>query len=73
MNEELDRHLPGVDWNFSQYLRDNVMESLSGVKGDNYASLAWPVTKLATPNHFAIPFFGTPKPRHPRAGCPAFS
>jgi cobalt-zinc-cadmium resistance protein CzcA len=35
MNTDLDRLLPGIDWNFSQYIRDNVMESLSGVKGDN--------------------------------------
>src|SRR5262249_44949273 len=31
MNDDLDRLIPGVDWNFSQYIRDNVMESLSGV------------------------------------------
>src|SRR6202007_3433280 len=42
MNEELDRHLPGVDWNFSQYIRDNVMESLSGVKGDNSVKIIGP-------------------------------
>jgi cobalt-zinc-cadmium resistance protein CzcA len=42
MNEELDRKLPGVDWNFSQYIRDNVMESLSGVKGDNSVKLIGP-------------------------------
>src|SRR5262249_27419648 len=32
---ELKNELVGVDWNFSQYIRDNVMESLSGVQGDN--------------------------------------
>jgi cobalt-zinc-cadmium resistance protein CzcA len=42
MNEELDRYLPGVDWNFSQYIRDNVMESLSGVKGDNSVKIIGP-------------------------------
>jgi cobalt-zinc-cadmium resistance protein CzcA len=42
MNEELDKHLPGVDWNFSQYIRDNVMESLSGVKGDNSVKIIGP-------------------------------
>jgi cobalt-zinc-cadmium resistance protein CzcA len=42
MNEELDRHLAGVDWNFSQYIRDNVMESLSGVKGDNSVKVIGP-------------------------------
>jgi cobalt-zinc-cadmium resistance protein CzcA len=35
MNADLDRHFPGVDWDFSQIIRDNVMEALSGVKGEN--------------------------------------
>ncbi len=35
MNQELAAKFPGVDWNFSQNIRDNVMEALSGVKGDN--------------------------------------
>jgi cobalt-zinc-cadmium resistance protein CzcA len=42
MNAELDRYLIGVDWNFSQYIRDNVMESLSGVKGDNSVKVIGP-------------------------------
>jgi cobalt-zinc-cadmium resistance protein CzcA len=42
MNAELDRNLIGVDWNFSQYIRDNVMESLSGVKGDNSIKIIGP-------------------------------
>jgi cobalt-zinc-cadmium resistance protein CzcA len=42
MNEALDRNLIGVDWNFSQYIRDNVMESLSGVKGDNSVKIIGP-------------------------------
>jgi cobalt-zinc-cadmium resistance protein CzcA len=42
MNAELNRDLPGVDWNFSQYIRDNVMESLSGVKGDNSVKIIGP-------------------------------
>jgi cobalt-zinc-cadmium resistance protein CzcA len=32
----------GVDWNFSQYVRDNVTESLSGVKGDNSVKIFGP-------------------------------
>jgi cobalt-zinc-cadmium resistance protein CzcA len=32
----------GVDWNFSQYIRDNVTESLSGVKGDNSVKIIGP-------------------------------
>lgn len=35
MSEELAEKLPGIDWQFSQYIRDNVMESISGVKADN--------------------------------------
>ena len=31
----LARHFPGVDWDISQIIRDNVMEALSGVKGEN--------------------------------------
>ncbi len=42
MNEELSRRLIGVDWNFSQNIRDNVMESLSGVKGDNSVKIIGP-------------------------------
>src|SRR5207245_8385893 len=42
MNADLNRNLIGVDWNFSQYIRDNVMESLSGVKGDNSVKIIGP-------------------------------
>jgi cobalt-zinc-cadmium resistance protein CzcA len=42
MNERLHTLLPGVDWNFSQYIRDNVTESLSGVKGDNSVKIIGP-------------------------------
>jgi cobalt-zinc-cadmium resistance protein CzcA len=42
MNEELNRTLIGIDWNFSQYIRDNVTESLSGVKGDNSVKIIGP-------------------------------
>jgi cobalt-zinc-cadmium resistance protein CzcA len=42
MNAELNRKLPGVDWNFSQNIRDNVMEALSGVKGDNSVKIFGP-------------------------------
>jgi cobalt-zinc-cadmium resistance protein CzcA len=42
MNAQLHRELIGVDWNFSQYIRDNVMESLSGVKGDNSVKIIGP-------------------------------
>jgi heavy metal efflux system protein len=42
MNEELERKLPGISWNFSQNIRDNVMESLSGIKGDNSVKIFGP-------------------------------
>jgi cobalt-zinc-cadmium resistance protein CzcA len=42
MNEELTRTIVGVDWNFSQYIRDNVLECLSGVKGDNSVKIIGP-------------------------------
>jgi Cu/Ag efflux pump CusA len=35
MSAELAEKLPGIEWSFSQYIRDNVMEAISGVKGDN--------------------------------------
>src|SRR5205085_6818524 len=31
----LEREFPGVEFNFSQYLQDNVAEQVSGVKGEN--------------------------------------
>jgi heavy metal efflux system protein len=42
MNDDLDQKIVGVAWNFSQYIRDNVMESLSGVKGDNSVKIIGP-------------------------------
>jgi cobalt-zinc-cadmium resistance protein CzcA len=42
MDDELERKLPGVTWNFSQNIRDNVMESLSGIKGDNSLKIVGP-------------------------------
>jgi cobalt-zinc-cadmium resistance protein CzcA len=42
MNAELDGMLPGTNWGFSQNIRDNVMESLSGIKGDNSIKIFGP-------------------------------
>ena len=42
MNAELNRKLPGIEWQFSQYIRDNVMEAISGVKGDNCVKIYGP-------------------------------
>ena len=35
LNDYLRAHFPGIEFNFSQYLQDNVSEAISGVKGDN--------------------------------------
>jgi cobalt-zinc-cadmium resistance protein CzcA len=42
MNAELNEKLPGIIWNFSQNIRDNVMEAMSGVKGDNSVKIFGP-------------------------------
>ncbi|HET6882497.1 MAG TPA: efflux RND transporter permease subunit, partial [Pirellulales bacterium] len=42
MNGELSKSIAGANWNFSQNIRDNVMESLSGVKGDNSVKIFGP-------------------------------
>ncbi len=42
MDEQLTSHFPGVDWDFSQVIRDNVMEALSGVKGENSIKIFGP-------------------------------
>jgi cobalt-zinc-cadmium resistance protein CzcA len=42
MNRELRDKIVGVDWNFSQYIRDNVTEALAGVKGDNSVKIFGP-------------------------------
>jgi len=35
LTARLHRELPGIDFNFSQYIEDNVEEAASGVKGEN--------------------------------------
>ncbi len=42
MNEDLERAIPGIVWNFSQNIRDNVLEAMSGVKGDNSLKIFGP-------------------------------
>jgi cobalt-zinc-cadmium resistance protein CzcA len=42
MDAELKEKLPGINWNFSQNIRDNVMEALSGIKGDNSLKIIGP-------------------------------
>jgi cobalt-zinc-cadmium resistance protein CzcA len=42
LSQELRAKLPGIEWAFSQYIRDNVMEAISGVKGDNSVKIYGP-------------------------------
>jgi len=35
LSRQLDEAFPGVEFNFSQYIEDNVQEAASGVKGEN--------------------------------------
>ncbi len=48
---ELQNELPGVIFNFSQYIQDNIEEAVSGVKGSNSVKIVGPnlgvLTKLA--------------------------
>lgn len=37
--QQLQERFPGVEFNFSQYLQDNVSEAVSGVKGENSIKL----------------------------------
>jgi cobalt-zinc-cadmium resistance protein CzcA len=39
VNETLEARFPGVNFNFSQYIQDNVEEAVSGVKGENSVKL----------------------------------
>ena len=51
INSELERELPGVFFNFSQYIQDNIEEAISGVKAVNSVKIVGPnletLTKLA--------------------------
>jgi heavy metal efflux system protein len=39
MNEKLVNEFVGIDFNFSQYIQDNIEEAVSGVKGENSVKL----------------------------------
>jgi len=49
---EFNSELPGVTFNFSQYIQDNIEEAISGVKGANSVKIVGPnletLTKLAS-------------------------
>ena len=42
LNQALEEHFPGTDFDVSQIIRDNVMEALSGVKGENSIKIFGP-------------------------------
>jgi heavy metal efflux system protein len=47
LKKEFSDELPGIGFNFSQYIQDNVEEALSGVKGANSIKIVGPnLTKL---------------------------
>jgi cobalt-zinc-cadmium resistance protein CzcA len=46
INAALEDQFPGVDFNFSQYIQDNVEEAASGVKGENSLKLFGPDLKV---------------------------
>src|SRR5579859_6274157 len=52
LQREFAEELPGIGFNFSQYIQDNVEEALSGVKGANSVKIVGPnlevLEKLAT-------------------------
>ncbi|MGB6326970.1 MAG: CusA/CzcA family heavy metal efflux RND transporter [Methylocella sp.] len=51
LQKEFSEELPGVGFNFSQYIQDNVEEALSGVKGANSIKIVGP--NLATTESLA--------------------
>jgi len=52
LQHEFANELPGIDFNFSQYIEDNVDEALSGVKGENAVKIIGPdlatIQRIAT-------------------------
>lgn len=42
LQKEFSEELPGISFNFSQYIQDNVEEALSGVKGANSVKIVGP-------------------------------
>jgi cobalt-zinc-cadmium resistance protein CzcA len=48
LQKEFDSELPGVVFNFSQYIQDNVEEAISGVKGANSVKIIGPNLEVLT-------------------------
>jgi cobalt-zinc-cadmium resistance protein CzcA len=45
---KLQAALPGVSFNFSQYIQDNIEEAMSGVKGENSVKIIGPSLQILT-------------------------
>ncbi len=45
---DFQNHLPGVNFNFSQYIQDNIEEGMSGVKGANSVKIIGPNLQTLT-------------------------
>jgi cobalt-zinc-cadmium resistance protein CzcA len=54
MSGKLQAAFPGVEFNFSQYIEDNVEEAVSGVKGENSIKLFGSDLKLLTTTAYEI-------------------
>ena len=48
IQEEFQNELPGVVFNFSQYIQDNIEEGISGVKGSNSIKIIGPNLEILT-------------------------
>ncbi len=48
INADLLRELPGVNFNFSQYIQDNIQEGISGVKAVNSVKIVGPNLEVLT-------------------------
>jgi len=48
VNAAFERELPGVNFNFSQYIQDNVQEAISGVKAVNSVKIIGPNLEILT-------------------------
>ena len=63
---EFDNELPGVVFNFSQYIQDNIEEGISGVKGSNSVKIVGPNLEMLTQAGRAGPRPNEPSSRHYR-------
>jgi cobalt-zinc-cadmium resistance protein CzcA len=47
LSEQLNREFVGVDFNFSQYIQDNIEEAVSGREGREFGQDLWPRSRRA--------------------------